>query len=57
MSPSEQQEWIENLKNRTSIQNTSNIAISLLDTGVNNTHPLLQNINKDNELDTVLFID
>lgn len=54
MSPSEQQEWIENLKNRTSIQNTSNIAISLLDTGVNNTHPLLQNIIKDNELDTVL---
>lgn len=43
----EQLEWINDLTNRLLIQDESNSAICVLDSGVNNGHPLLTSIIKD----------
>ncbi|MBI9107933.1 MAG: S8 family peptidase [Spirochaetales bacterium] len=44
MSNREQAEWVEDLLNRCEIEPDSQIAVCLLDTGVNNGHPLLNQI-------------
>ena len=41
LEPFEQQEWTDDLLNRLSINEESQVTICLLDTGVNNGHPLL----------------
>ncbi|MEQ8190715.1 MAG: S8 family peptidase [Candidatus Eremiobacterota bacterium] len=43
----EQVEWINNLLDRITVDKNSKVAICILDTGVNNGHPLLQNILED----------
>lgn len=49
----EQIEWSDNLRNRTVIENeNSNVAISVLDTGVNNGNPLLERIITENDCDS-----
>ena len=40
-TPSNQSEWVDNLVQRLTVNNTSNVTICLLDTGVNNGHPLI----------------
>lgn len=48
-----QNDWVENLKKRTKISKETETAICVLDTGVNNGHPLLADIIKDTECDSV----
>ncbi|MGD9678322.1 MAG: S8 family peptidase [Vulcanibacillus sp.] len=45
----EQREWIKELSERLDISNQSNTSICILDTGVNNGHPLLVQILKDKD--------
>ena len=52
-TPAEQSEWVENLNERITIDNTSNVAICLLDTGVNNGHPLITPILSNNDRQAV----
>jgi hypothetical protein len=47
-SPFEQTEWVNNLLQRMQL-NTSNVSICILDTGVNNGHPLIQPILSDED--------
>lgn len=42
LEPSEQAEWAQNLRDRMNVDEASNISICILDTGVNNGHPLLE---------------
>lgn len=41
MSNKEQNEWIDDLKSRVSINKTTNVSISILDTGINNNNKLI----------------
>ena len=41
-SPAEQSEWVGHLLERLSVDNDSAVAVCVLDTGVNNGHPLLE---------------
>lgn len=45
--PSEQADWAENLVNRLSVKDDSDVAVCVLDTGVNNGHALLSDIIKN----------
>lgn len=47
LEPFEQQEWVDDLLNRLSINEESQVTICILDTGVNNRHPLLSPILPD----------
>ncbi len=49
LEPFEQQEWVDDLLNRLSINEESQVTICLLDTGVNNGHPLLTPILPDSD--------
>lgn len=50
----EQAEWVADLVSRTdNLSAQSNVTICLLDTGVNRTHPLLENIIPERHLDSV----
>lgn len=49
----QQQEWLQDLQSRTDIQfDRNSTVICLLDSGVNNQHPLLRNLVPDNRLHT-----
>lgn len=47
-----QLEWINDLKNRTTINPNSRVSVCILDTGVNNAHPLLKDILSDEDRDS-----
>lgn len=47
LKPFEQQEWVKNLLQRLSIDEESQVTICLLDTGVNNGHPLISPVLND----------
>ncbi len=49
LEPFEQKEWVDDLLNRLSIEDESQITICLLDTGVNNGHPLLSPVLSDSD--------
>ncbi|GAB4279298.1 MAG: S8 family peptidase [Marinilabiliales bacterium] len=49
LEPFEQQEWIDDLLNRLSIDEESQVTICLLDTGVNNGHPLISPVLNDSD--------
>jgi hypothetical protein len=49
----EQAEWMDNLLDRLQVNQESNVAICLLDTGVNINHPLLQRLIPQNHLDAI----
>ena len=51
--PYEQAEWVENLLERVSVDRESNVSICLLDTGVNNGHPLIDPILSDDSCQAV----
>ncbi len=42
-----QAEWVENLRKRSKYENTNDISVCLLDTGVNNGHPLISPVLSD----------
>lgn len=48
-----QVDWVENLKQRTKINENPSTAVCILDTGVNNGHPLLTDIISDEQCDSV----
>lgn len=52
-TPSDQSQWVDNLLQRLIVDNTSNVAICLLDTGVNNGHPLIAPILSDSDCQAV----
>jgi hypothetical protein len=56
-TPSDSQDWIDELIERTDFNSNSNSAISVIDTGVNNGHPLLKNIIPDSNCDAVVADD
>jgi Subtilase family len=53
MKPSDQSDWAKDLLTRTTFSNTNNVSICLLDHGVNNGHPLLQNVLSINDCNTI----
>ena len=53
-TPIEQKEWLDNLKKRTlNLSSNSNIVVSILDTGVNYAHPLLEDFIKEEDSVTI----
>lgn len=48
LRPKEQLEWIDDLQSRLTVNQTPTCSICVLDTGVNNGHPLLQRLIPDN---------
>ena len=50
LEPFEQQEWAEDLLSRLSVNEDSQVTICLLDTGVNNGHPLINPVLDNNDL-------
>ncbi len=52
-TPAEQSEWVDNLLGRLSVDNSSNVAVCILDTGVNNGHPLLKPVLSDEDCQAV----
>jgi len=54
LSTREQAEWIQNLLSRTdNLSGQNNVVVCLLDTGVNRTHPLLENLIPERHLSSV----
>jgi hypothetical protein len=53
MATWEQREWVAELENRVDVSKRSNTSICLLDTGVNNAHPLLKAVLSDSDMHTV----
>jgi len=53
MENREQAEWVRDLLERIQVESDSRVAVCILDTGVNNGHPLLQPVLKDNDCLTV----
>ena len=53
MDVQEQREWINELKGRVDVSERSNTTVCLLDTGVNNAHPLLESVLDDSNMHTV----
>ncbi|MCR4612042.1 MAG: S8 family peptidase [Lachnospiraceae bacterium] len=49
----EQKEWITELEKRIDISKISNTSVCILDTGVNNAHPLLKPVLKDSDMHSV----
>jgi len=52
LTRAEQAEWIEDLLNRLEVSEDDTIAVTVLDTGVNNGHPLLAPVLKDKDCHT-----
>ena len=52
MEYTDQKEWLNELKDRVIIYSDSRVSVCILDTGVNNIHPLLENILQDKEKHT-----
>lgn len=53
LSPVEQREWAADLRNRTKYSETGSLVVCILDTGVNNGHPLLEPVLADDDLHTL----
>lgn len=53
----EQQEWVDDLINRVNFDRSSNSVISVIDSGVNNGHPLLSDLIPDENCDYVVDTD
>ncbi|MQL52293.1 S8 family serine peptidase [Desulfofundulus thermobenzoicus] len=53
MENREQAEWVRDLLGRIQVESDSRVAVCILDTGVNNGHPLLQPVLKDEDCLTV----
>ena len=53
LEPFEQQEWAEDLLSRLSVNEDSQLTICLLDTGINNGHPLINPVLDNNDLMSV----
>lgn len=53
MDLGEQREWINDLKERLDVSKRSDTTVCLLDTGVNNAHPLLESLLDDSHMHTV----
>ncbi|MCD6123446.1 MAG: S8 family peptidase [Spirochaetales bacterium] len=53
LEPFEQQEWVDDLLSRLSVDDESQVTICLLDTGVNNGHPLLSPVLSNSDCLTV----
>jgi len=53
MENREQAEWVQDLLQRCHVDPDTNVAVSILDTGVNNGHPLLESILRDEDCLTV----
>ncbi len=51
-NPAEQSEWVDDLLGRLSVDNSSNVSVCILDTGVNNGHPLLSSVLSDDDCQT-----
>ena len=49
----EQKEWVDELEKRLDTSKRSNTSVCLLDTGVNNAHPLIKDVLKDSDMHTV----
>ena len=54
MDNKEQTEWVEDLLKRCQVDPDSKVAVCILDTGINNGHPLLSEILKDEDCQTVV---
>lgn len=54
MEYQDQKDWVDELKDRVVINSDNNVSVCILDTGVNNAHPLLQNILHSNDMHTFL---
>ncbi|MCK5374897.1 MAG: S8 family peptidase, partial [Alphaproteobacteria bacterium] len=52
-TPADQSEWVDDLLGRLSVDNSSNVSVCILDTGVNNGHPLLNPVLSDNDCQAV----
>lgn len=53
MSNIEQREWVDDLEKRLDMSKVTNTTVCLLDTGVNNAHPLLKEVLKDSNMHAV----
>lgn len=53
MATWEQKEWVAELEKRLDVSKSSNASVCLLDTGVNNAHPLLKAVLKDSDMHAV----
>lgn len=53
MASWEQKEWVSEMAGRIDVSKSSDTSICLLDTGVNNAHPLLKAVLKDSDMHTV----
>ncbi|MGK0173912.1 MAG: hypothetical protein ACI9AT_000274 [Ulvibacter sp.] len=51
-NPAEQSKWVDSLVERVSVDNSSNVSVCILDTGVNNGHPLLDPVLLDEDCQT-----
>ncbi|MFT4526810.1 MAG: hypothetical protein ACI85F_002990 [Bacteroidia bacterium] len=49
----DQSDWVESLVERLSVMSNPRVAVTILDTGVNNGHPLLEPLLDDNDLHSV----
>jgi hypothetical protein len=52
-TPAEQSKWVDDLLGRLSVDSSSNVSVCILDTGVNNAHPLLQSVLSDEDCQAV----
>lgn len=53
MKSFEQREWMTELKERIDVSKMSNTSVCILDTGINNGHPLLADVLKDSDVQAV----
>ncbi len=51
-NPAEQSKWVDDLLRRVSVDNSSNVSVCILDTGINNGHPLLNLVLSDKDCQT-----
>jgi len=49
LPPKEQAQWVQNLKKRLQVDQNTNVAVTILDTGVNNGHELLSPVLSDDD--------
>lgn len=55
LTDAEQREWSSELKERINVENLTQTSVCLLDTGINNGHPVLEKIVKDSDRHTVEY--
>lgn len=52
-NPADQSEWVDDLLSRVSVNDSTNVSVCILDTGVNNGHPLLKPVLSDEDCQAV----